>query len=206
MDGTAVSIAFTGHRPVKLACGYDESHPVCLRVKERLEKLIRAEAVSCGRLRFLTGMAMGTDIWAAELVLKVRASAPEADVELVCAVPYEGHIEVMADEGWRRRYRTVLAAAAEVRVLAPSFTRSCMEERDRWMVDHADRVIAVLNEARAMARIMEIAKLPPEQAIPADSGTAVTVRYALSLGKPVTAIDPKSGCCVVHFGADEKRG
>ena len=76
-----------------------------------------------------------------------------------------------------------------------------MEERDRWMVDHADRVIAVLNEARAMAGIMEIAKLPPEQAIPADSGTAVTVRYALSLGKPVTAIDPKSGGCVVYFGA-----
>ena len=66
--------------------------------------------------------------------------------------------------------QAALAAAAEVRVLAPGFTDSCMEERDRWMVDQADRIIAVLNEARAMARIMETAKLPPEFAIPADSG------------------------------------
>ena len=198
-------IAFTGHRPVRLAFGSDELHPDCLRVKARLEELVRGAVQAGGRFCFITGMAMGTDIWAAEIALRVRASAA-GDISLVCAVPYEGHIKEMAGAGWRLRYEAALAAAAEVRVLAPGFTDSCMEERDRWMVDQADRIIAVLNEARAMARIMETAKLPPEFAIPADSGTAMTVRYALSRGKPVTAIDPKSGCCVVHFGADEKRG
>ena len=34
-----ITVAFTGHRPVKLFFGYDESAPACSRIKEQLEKL-----------------------------------------------------------------------------------------------------------------------------------------------------------------------
>lgn len=37
---------------------------------------------------FITGMARGVDIWAAEIVLKLRKE--HGDIKLICASPYEG--------------------------------------------------------------------------------------------------------------------
>ena len=48
-----------------------------------------------------------------------------------------------------------------------------MFERNRWMVDHAQYVLAFYNGG-------------------ATGGTAYTVRYALGKGKSVVAIDPET--------------
>ena len=53
---------FTGHRPDKMEQGEKE-------IKLLLEKAID-EAIENGYVTFITGMAMGTDIWAAEIVLE----------------------------------------------------------------------------------------------------------------------------------------
>ena len=53
---------FTGHRPDKMKIGEKEIKPL-------LEKEID-EAIADGYVTFITGMAMGTDIWAAEIVLE----------------------------------------------------------------------------------------------------------------------------------------
>lgn len=31
---------FTGHRPQSLLCGFDETHPACIKIKRQLERLI----------------------------------------------------------------------------------------------------------------------------------------------------------------------
>ena len=197
-----ITVAFTGHRPVKLFFGYDESAPACSRIKEQLEKLIVRLASDPGELRFITGMAMGTDIWAAEAVLRVKNLNPAASISLICAVPYEGHIREMADANWRSRYEAIISAAKSVQVLSLRYTQSCMEERDRWMVKRADKIIAVLNASHSLAKLMKITKLPPETLIRADSGTAATVLYALSCGKPVAAIDPEYEGEPVYLGGE----
>ena len=69
---------FTGHRPEKL----DVSESF---VKEGLEKEIR-QAISDGINVFITGMARGVDIWAAEIVLILRELNPE--IKLMCAIPH----------------------------------------------------------------------------------------------------------------------
>lgn len=55
---------FTGHRPEKLSLSENE-------VKPLLEKAID-NAIADGYVTFITGMAKGTDIWAAEIVLEKK--------------------------------------------------------------------------------------------------------------------------------------
>ena len=55
---------FTGHRPEKLSISETEARPL-------LEKAIDT-AIGNGFTTFITGMAQGIDIWAAEIVLQKR--------------------------------------------------------------------------------------------------------------------------------------
>ena len=71
---------FTGHRPEKLTCSEDT-------IKESLEREIR-RAVAEGLNVFITGAARGVDIWAAQIVLRLRNKG--YPVRLICACPYEG--------------------------------------------------------------------------------------------------------------------
>lgn len=91
---------FTGHRPEKLKRNETQ-------VKEALEMAIEA-AVSRGFTHFISGMARGVDLWAAQLVLELKKQNP--DVKLLCAVPYE-NFEKRWSPAWRQCYHDVLATA-----------------------------------------------------------------------------------------------
>lgn len=84
---------FTGHRPEKLKRNETQ-------VKEALERAIEA-AVSRGFTHFISGMARGVDLWAAQLVLELKKQNP--DVKLLCAVPYE-NFEKRWSPAWRQCY------------------------------------------------------------------------------------------------------
>lgn len=73
-------VCFTGHRPEKL------NQPEKVVIAE-LEKAIR-QAVADGFTTFISGMARGVDIWAAETVLRLRSDG--APIRLICASPFEG--------------------------------------------------------------------------------------------------------------------
>ena len=73
-------VCFTGHRPEKLT--RDKKS-----ILNDLEKEIR-KAVADGLNVFITGMARGVDIWAAQIVLMLREEG--LDVKLICTCPYEG--------------------------------------------------------------------------------------------------------------------
>ena len=93
-------VCFTGHRPEKLTCP-DRA------IKKDLEKEIR-QAVADGLNVFITGMARGVDIWAAQIVLMLRDEG--YDVKLMCACPYEGFERGWSQE-WQKAYREILVAA-----------------------------------------------------------------------------------------------
>ena len=71
---------FTGHRPEKLFL-------VDREIIKELEREIKA-AIERGYTTFISGMARGVDIWAAEIVLNLRKK--NKDLHLICASPYEG--------------------------------------------------------------------------------------------------------------------
>ena len=71
---------FTGHLPEKL------SVPAEIVIR-KLEDAIE-EAFSDGFIFYITGMAKGVDIWAAEAVLQLKKEYPH--IKLICAVPFDG--------------------------------------------------------------------------------------------------------------------
>ncbi|NBH78546.1 DUF1273 family protein [Clostridiaceae bacterium] len=125
---------FTGHRPEKLDRPEAE-------VIEGLKKEIRT-AIADGFRTFISGMARGVDLWAAEIVLDLRANG--AAIRLICASPYRG-FEVRWSQDWQERYRRVMEQANLVRFICPSYSRDCFQRRNEWMIDHSARVIAVNN-------------------------------------------------------------
>lgn len=125
---------FTGHRPEKLS-------RTERAIKSDLKKEIKL-AIKDGYTVYLTGMARGTDLWAAEIVLALRKR--NKDLKLICAIPYEG-FELRWSEQWQTLYRQVLAEADLVKVIGKGYHPGIFQIRNEWMVDRSSRVIAVYN-------------------------------------------------------------
>lgn len=128
---------FTGHRPDKV--GKNENF-----IKEQLRKCIK-DAIQEGYLTFISGMAMGVDMWAAEIVIEEKENNPE--IKLVCASPYPD-FEKNRSLADRIKYQFVIENSDYIINVSDKYTRFCFQIRNMWMVDRADRVIAVYNGSR----------------------------------------------------------
>jgi len=126
---------FTGHRPEKLRA--TEAEVVAL-LRDAIQ-----QALDDGFKTFITGMARGVDIWAAEIVLAFRKTNP--DIHLICALPHPD-FEARWHDDWKARYRAILQQADLVRTICPEFKMAAYMERNKWMVDHSARVIAFYND------------------------------------------------------------
>lgn len=129
-------LCFTGHRPEKL-------HSDETAVFTVLSNAIDA-AISDGYRTFITGMARGVDIWAAEIVLARKAVNPE--IRLICALPHPD-FEKRWSAHWQARYNAILQQADLVREICPVYSKASYQIRNEWMVDHSARVIAIFNGA-----------------------------------------------------------
>lgn len=125
---------FTGHRPEKL------NRPK-YEIKLELKKEI-CRALEDNFTVFISGMARGVDIWAAEIVLQLRKEG--VPVRLICACPYPG-FERNWSNFWQIRYTAILSAADLVRFISPCYSSRCFQVRNEWMVNHSSKVIAVFN-------------------------------------------------------------
>ena len=139
---------FTGPRPEKLTIP-----------EKRLSRLLEAEikqAIDSGHTTFITGMAKGVDIVAAEIVLRLRDQDPW--LKLICALPYPGFGQHWSG-GWTDRFRRVLAHADLERTICPSFSYGAYQARNEWMVRHSAMVIAVYNgESGGTKNTLDFAK------------------------------------------------
>ena len=61
------SCCFTGHRPMKLPWGMNESDPRCIELKAQLASMLEA-AYEMGYRNFICGMAIGCDMYFAEVI------------------------------------------------------------------------------------------------------------------------------------------
>ena len=147
-------VCFTGHRPEKLKVS---ERKVVKALEKEIDKAIRD-----GYTTYITGMARGVDIWAAEIILVKKKKHPE--LKLICALPYEGFENSWAAD-WQKRYRGILKQADLTRSICKGFSYSSYQVRNEWMVDHSARVIAVWNGE--------------------PSGTKNTIDYARKMGVEV---------------------
>ena len=120
------SVAFTGHRTYRGAAA------------DALRRTV-GELYARGFRTFLSGMAVGFDLAAAEAVLELRERVP--GVRLVAAVPFRGQ-EMRFSPADRERFRRVLAEADSVEVLAPAYHRGCYAVRNDFLVYNARVLVA----------------------------------------------------------------
>lgn len=161
--------AFTGHRPKSFPWGYNESAPGCILLKEVLAAQISVLAER-GVTDWLCGMALGVDLWCAQIVFDLKKKNPA--LKLHAILPCEGQ-ERKWTASAQEHYRSILAQANEVIYVGQEYSRNCMLKRNRYMVDRASILLAVYNGTYR-------------------SGTGMTVRYAQKLGREVIIIDPIS--------------
>ncbi|HIW03205.1 MAG TPA: DUF1273 family protein [Firmicutes bacterium] len=153
------AVCLTGNRPHKLP--FVEGSREHQLLIERMNGAIR-QLIGEGYRHFITGMALGSDIWFAECVLGMKDVYP--DVFLEAAVPYAGQRDGLAAAD-RFRYDAVLSKCAKVTVLGSEYTKYCMSRRNRYMVDNSDVVLVVLYSETG--------------------GTANTLAYARKKGKRI---------------------
>ena len=110
-------------------------------------------------------MARGVDIWAAQIVLKLRSEG--ASIKLICACPYKGFERGWSRE-WQQQYKEIMELADWVEYVCENYSRKCFQIRNEWMVNHSARVIAVFCGEKG--------------------GTKNTIDYATKVGVPVIRI------------------
>lgn len=125
---------FTGHRPEKLKMSETE-------VIAWLDAEMR-KAIDDGFVTFISGMARGVDIWAAEIVLRLRDEGKS--IHLICASPFEGFENNWCDD-WKLRYNEILQRADIVNYVCKGYSRACLQIRNEWMVDRSARVLSVFS-------------------------------------------------------------
>ena len=74
--------AFTGHRAKKFPWGDNETDARCIALKKALAEEI-AKLIDAGYTDFLSGMAEGTDAWAALAVLALKKENPALKLHCV---------------------------------------------------------------------------------------------------------------------------
>ena len=126
----AATAAFTGHR------WYDSSRKHSVR--KRIEECVR-EAYRNGITNFISGMAIGFDLLAAEVVLSLRHECPA--ITLTAVLPFREQASRF-NELNKCRYYKCLSQADDIVILSNGYTAKCYLERDRFMVEHSSLLIA----------------------------------------------------------------
>lgn len=142
---------FTGHRPEKLKMSEAELRP-------QLRKEIET-AIADGYTTFISGMARGVDVYAAEEVLLAAERHPQ--VRLICAYPYRDSCEHFG-KLWRERCRAI-SRRADLRVdVCERYSAGCYQKRNEWMVQRSSRVIAVYDGSAGGTRNTLLTSLEQE--------------------------------------------
>lgn len=159
-------VAFTGYRPQKMPFGFDETDERCIDFKRRLYDTIET-LIDQGYKHFISGGALGMDMFAAEAVLQLKAKHPEITLEMVS--PFDAQAEKWAPQ-YQRRHDLLFSQADMVTATGHEYTKSAMFTRNRYLVNNADVLLAAYDGQ--------------------PGGTQMTVQYAKQMGIQVCCINP----------------
>ena len=124
-DSRMTGCCFTGHRNIPTG-----AYQTIARNLGRLtETLCRI-----GITDYYVGGALGFDMIAAVTILNMKRCFPQ--IRLILALPCRSHTAHWSDIE-REQFQRVLARADEVIYVSESYSRACMQLRNRYMVDHS---------------------------------------------------------------------
>jgi uncharacterized phage-like protein YoqJ len=127
-------VAGTGHRPNKLG-GYNQS------VNHRLVSLALEILTEIKPDHVISGMAQGWD-------QALARAATELGIPWTAAVPFFGQESAWPKAAQRRYFDLLNSAADTVIVCQGGYSPEKMQRRNEWMVDRADKVLALWDGSR----------------------------------------------------------
>ena len=119
---------FTGHRALPLS----EIEVIQTSLRQQVET-----AIHDGYRHFLCGMANGADLLFAQVVAELKQQYP---ITLEAAIPYQVRLQSNNPV-----FRQLLPACDIIKVHSPVYHGGCYQKRNRYMVEHSSRIIAVYN-------------------------------------------------------------
>lgn len=158
---------FTGHRPNKLK-GYNpkDNSEMLFKLRDIIVDHIENKNVET----FISGMALGIDMWAARIVLKLKEKHP--NIKLICAIPCNNHSGKWIEES-KREWKEICDKADKVHYVSEeNYTSWCMQKRNEYMVDSSDYIIAVWDGSKG--------------------GTGNCVNYAIKKDVSITVLNPNT--------------
>ena len=165
MDVKKETACFTGHRPQSISYLWDESSIQSVKLREEMKSTVIELIKNHNVIHFISGMAIGVDMIAAEIVLELKEDYPQITLE--CAIPCETQANKWTEK-YRDRYFSIIERSDKETLLQTHYTADCMHKRNKYMVDNSDYVIAVWNGS--------------------PSGTGKTVLYAKENNKEIIQI------------------
>ena len=155
------SCCFTGHRNL--------TRDEMVRAAGEIGKLL-PRLIDRGITDFYAGGALGFDYAASVTVINSKRLYPELTLNL--ALPCRGHTKNWS-EADRLMFGRMAARADSVVYVSDGYAPGCMQRRNRYMVEHSGRIIAVFDGQ--------------------DGGTKRTVEYAMRQGLEVVLLPPAEG-------------
>ena len=159
-------LGVTGHRPKGLPWGYNENLQSCKKFKhelcEYLENLIKG-----GFNHFIFGLALGIDMLFAEIIIKLKEKYD--NIILEGAIPCENQ-SIKWSQKEKDRYKSIVSNCDIIRYISKNYTSTCMQERNKYIVDKCDMLLAIWNGK--------------------PSGTRNTIHMAQSKGCHIKIINP----------------
>lgn len=171
--------AITGHRPSRFKWKHKENHTGCKRLKKRLYEQF-VQLYEQGVRTFWVGGAMGVDMWAGEILLRLKEQPEYQDLELHIALPGPEH-DKLWDERSKARMAFLIRHSAECVTVGEHLTPADYRKRNQYMVDRADVLLAVYDNDRSIR-----------------SGTGMTVNYARKRRAPIVLIHPDTGAVTLE--------
>ena len=134
-------VSFTGHRPDKIT-GWAHSPEVVERtIREAVAREIVRQC-ECGAKEFVSGMAPGFDLWAADEVDRLRKEGVISPAtRLTLAIPYP-HFERSFEVAHHPLYNHIVEVAEEVVYVSQHYHKGCYAMRNDFLVERADTLIA----------------------------------------------------------------
>jgi uncharacterized phage-like protein YoqJ len=156
-----MKIAVTGHRPQKLGNEYQYDGPYSTYLREKFrEILIKEQPSQC-----ITGMALGVDTLFCQVAIELA-------IPVLAAIPFPGQ-ETRWPPASQELYTKLLSNSLVTAHLVSSgpYNSAKMQIRNEYMVDKADKLVAVWNGSAG--------------------GTMNCVRYAEKNNKNIIRINPE---------------
>lgn len=174
-----LSCAIFGHRPTRFKFGYKINTTSGKRLKKRLRDEFTA-LYGQGVKRFYVGGCLGVDQWAGEVLLRLKEQPGFSDIELVVAAPFPHH-DAKWDEWSRNQLRFLISHSTEHLVIGKDDRTESFIARNRYMLSHADVLVAVYDNNRTVR-----------------NGVGQVVLAAEKKALPIVFIHPDTGIISVH--------